>query len=175
MAAPRQDEFERVAIPHTRALLRVARRLTGKSSAAEDLVQETLLSAWRGFHQFRPDTNIRAWLFRILFNTFYGQGRKLTAKLVPISPGMAARSPSADDAIEVMRALDGLEIEHRSVLMLGVVEGFTCREMAGILDVPIGTIMSRLSRARQAMRRSLERKEENELLGSTRTRTAVAP
>jgi RNA polymerase sigma-70 factor (ECF subfamily) len=174
MAAARQDEFERVAVPHTRALLRVARRLTGKSAAAEDLVQETLLSAWRGFHQFRPDTNIRAWLFRILFNTYYGQGRKLTATLVPISPAMAVRSPSADDAIEVMRALDGLEVEHRSVLMLGVVEGFTCREMAGILDVPIGTVMSRLSRARQAMRRSLERKED-ELLGSAGTRTAVAP
>jgi RNA polymerase sigma-70 factor (ECF subfamily) len=174
MAAARQDEFERVAIPHTRTLLRVARRLTGKSSAAEDLVQETLLSAWRGFHQFRPDTNIRAWLFRILFNTFYGQGRKLTATLVPISPAMAARSPSADDAIEVMRALDGLEVEYRSVLLLGVVEGFTCREMAGILDVPIGTVMSRLSRARQAMRKGLERKND-ELLRSAGTRTAVAP
>jgi RNA polymerase sigma-70 factor (ECF subfamily) len=173
MIAARQEEFERIALPHSRALLRVARRLTGKSAPAEDLVQETLLSAWRGFHQFRPDTNIRAWLFRILFNTFYGQGRKRSPTIVPLSPVMAARSPSADDAIEVTRAMDGLEVEHRSVLMLGVVEGFTCREMAGILDVPIGTVMSRLSRARQAMRKSLERRED-ELLGSAGTRAAVS-
>lgn len=155
----RQEEFERIAIPHTRALLRVARRLTRRSSAAEDLVQETLLLAWRGFHQFRPDTNIRAWLFRILFNTFYGQGRRLSATLVPLSPVMAARSPNPDDAIEVTRALDGLERDHRSVLMLGVVEGFSCREMAEILEVPIGTVMSRLSRAREALRQGIKGRE----------------
>lgn len=173
MAAGRQQEFEEIALPHARALLRVARRLTGKSSAAEDLVQETLLSAWRGFHQFRPDTNIRAWLFRILFNTFYGQGRKLSATVVPLSPAMAARTPSVDDAIAVRRALDSLEAEHQAVLLLGVVEGFTCREMAEILGVPIGTIMSRLSRARQAMRKSLERSED-ELLRSAGTGASVS-
>jgi RNA polymerase sigma-70 factor (ECF subfamily) len=173
MAAARQQEFEQVALPHSRALLRVARRLTGKASAAEDLVQESLLSAWRGFHQFRPDTNIRAWLFRILFNTFYGQGRKRSATIVPLSPAMAARTPNADDAIEVRRALDGLESEHQAVLLLGVVEGFTCREMAEILEVPIGTIMSRLSRARQAMRKSLERRED-ELLRSAGKGATVA-
>jgi RNA polymerase sigma-70 factor (ECF subfamily) len=171
--AARQEEFERIAVPHTRALLRVARRLTGKSGTAEDLVQETLLSAWRGFHLYRPDTNIRAWLFRILFNTFYGQNRKHSATLVPLSPITPIRSPSLDDAIEVTRALDGLEMEHRSVLVLGVVEGFTCREMAEILAVPIGTVMSRLSRARQAMRRALERKDD-ELFGSSGTRSSVA-
>jgi RNA polymerase sigma-70 factor (ECF subfamily) len=173
MDASRQEEFERTALPHSRALLRVARRLTGRASTAEDLVQETLLSAWRGFHQFRPDTNMKAWLFRILFNTFYGQGRKLSATIVPLSPAIAVRSHNADEAIEVMRALDSLETDHRSVLLLGVVEGFTCREMAGILDVPIGTVMSRLSRARQAMRNSLERRE-HEVLGSAAPRAAVS-
>ncbi len=135
------------------------------------------MSAWRGFHQFQPDTNMKAWLFRILFNTFYGQGRKLTAVVVPLSPAIPVRSPSADDAIEVMRALDRLESDHRAVLMLGVVEGFTCREMADILDVPIGTVMSRLSRARQAMRRTLDAGQErttDEVLGRTRTRAAVS-
>ena len=63
-------------MPHLAALLRVARRLTFEPASAEDLVQETMLLAWRGFHGFQPDTNARAWLFRILFNAFHGEGRK---------------------------------------------------------------------------------------------------
>ena len=74
--AARQDEFERVAMPHTRSLLRVARRLTSETARAEDLVQQTMLSAWRGFDQFREGTNARAWLFRILFNAFYAEGAR---------------------------------------------------------------------------------------------------
>jgi len=144
-------------MPHTQSLLRVARRLSSSSAAAEDLVQETLLSGWRGFHRFRPDTNIRAWLFRILLNNFYAQGRKLRAApaMVPLTPDAHKFSPVLDEAMEVSRALQRLETEHRTVLLLCVVEGFTCREAAGILDVPIGTVMSRLSRARQAMRTRL--------------------
>ncbi len=122
-------------------------------------MQETLLLAWRGFGRYQPDTNIRAWLFRILFNTFYGQGRRRAATLVPLSPVLALRSPGPDDAIEVTRALDALEPDHRAVLMLGVVEGFSCREMAEILDVPIGTVMSRMSRAREAMRKLINHRE----------------
>lgn len=149
-------------MPHAQSLLRVARRLTSSPSAAEDLVQETLLSGWRGFNRFRPDSNIRAWLFRILFNNFYAQGRKLRA--VPVTVPLTAEnhrfSPFTDEAIEVSRALQSLEVEHRTVLLLGVVEGFTCREMAEILDVPIGTVMSRLSRARQAMRTRLNARSQ---------------
>jgi RNA polymerase sigma-70 factor (ECF subfamily) len=150
----RVDEFERVAMCHSRSLLRVARRLTSNSSAAEDLVQDCLLLAWRNFHQFQPGTNARAWLFRILFNAFYAEGRRLrrVPELVPLAANARAASPSLDEAIEVSRALDGLHLEHRTVLLLGVVEGFTCAEMAEILSVPIGTVMSRISRARQAMR-----------------------
>ena len=150
--ASRQDEFERVALPHSRSLLRVARRLTANSSAAEDLVQETLLSAWRGFHQLRPDSNARAWLFRILFNAFYAQGRRKPLPTVPLSAEMQTFSPVHDEILEISRALDSLEVDHRAALLLAVVEGFTCREIAEILHVPIGTVMSRLSRARQAMR-----------------------
>jgi RNA polymerase sigma-70 factor (ECF subfamily) len=150
----RQDEFERVALCHSRSLLRVARRLTSGSAAAEDLVQECLLLAWRSFHQLRAGTNARAWLFRILFNTFHGQGRKLqrVPNMVPLTAEVRAVSPALDEAMEVTRALDALPLDHRTVLLLGVVEGFSCGEIAEILGVPLGTVMSRLSRARQAMR-----------------------
>ena len=150
-------------MPHSQSLLRVAYRLTVDTAAAEDLVQETLLSAWRGFHQFRAGSNARAWLFRILFNAFYAQGRKAKAapQVVPISDaserGAGYRAQAVHlEAAAVAVALDSLAAEHRTVLLLGVVEGFTCQEMAEILAVPIGTVMSRLSRARHALRARLE-------------------
>jgi len=138
----------------------VARRLTSDSAAAEDLVQETYLRAWRSFDQFQPGTNIRAWLFRIMFNTFYAQGRQISAAPMLLSldaPGIdpgPARSAALSfaDAAEVSAAVDALSLEHRTVLLLAVVEGFTCRELAEILCLPIGTVMSRLSRGRQALR-----------------------
>lgn len=151
----RQDEFERVAICHARSLLRVARRLTSGSGEAEDLVQECLLRAWRGFHQFREGTNARAWLFRILVNTFHERGRKTRVEIVPIEADVRAANSSLDESIEVSRALDDLSLEHRTVLMLAAAEGFTCREISEILGVPVGTVMSRLGRARQAMRARL--------------------
>ena len=149
-----EDEFERVAMCHSRSLLRVARRLTSNSSSAEDLVQDCLLLAWRNFHQFQPGTNARAWLFRILFNSFYAEGRRLrrAPDLIPLTADAGTISPSLDEVMEVSRALDRLQLDHRTVLLLGVVEGLTCSEMSEVLCVPIGTVMSRLSRARQAMR-----------------------
>ena len=161
----RHDEFERIVMPHTRSLVRVARRLT-RDSRAEDLVQETLLLAWRSFHQFQPGSNERAWLFRILLNVYYGQGRKMQAA-PPLAPLLDAenelrpeRGLGREEGIDVTRALDELNVEHRAVILLGVVEGFTCEEMAGILSVPVGTVMSRLSRARQALRRRLAPMDE---------------
>jgi|SRR5579872_737657 len=136
-------------MPHTRSLLRVARRL---APDPEDLVQETMLSAWRGFHQFHAGTNARAWLFRIMLNAFHARGRKARPALVPIAGHDRACEPDVAMAAEVAQAVDDLAEEHRTVLLLGVVEGFTCREIAEILDVPIGTVMSRLSRAREALR-----------------------
>ena len=154
---PARDEFERVAMCHARSLLRVARRLTSQPEAAEDLVQDCLLLAWRNFHQFQPGTNARAWLFRILINAFYAEGRKLRRipEMAPLTANVRTMTPALDEGMEVSRALDGLQLDHRTVLMLGVVEGFTCGEMAEILSVPVGTVMSRLSRAREAMRTKL--------------------
>jgi RNA polymerase sigma-70 factor (ECF subfamily) len=160
----RQNEFESIAMPHSRSLLRVARRLIIDPAAAEDLVQETFLRAWRSFDQFERGTNVRAWLFRILFNAFYAQGRKTrsTPVLVSLDPfGREAEVPgprgfSILDVTGVARAFQELSDEHQSVLLLGVVEGFTCREAAEILSVPIGTVMSRLSRARRALRDRIE-------------------
>ena len=146
-------------MPHARSLLRVARRLIRDAALAEDLVQQTLLLAWRSFHQFRADTNARAWLFRILMNEFRARGRKMAATVLPWSrefePGSDARH--ADSAIDLAQVLARLSLEHRTVLLLGVVEGFTCEEVAGILAIPTGTVMSRLSRARQALRGELMR------------------
>jgi RNA polymerase sigma-70 factor, ECF subfamily len=157
----RVAEFERVALCHSQSLLRVARRLTSHA-AAEDLVQDCLLLAWRHFHQLEPGSNARAWLFRILFNAFYAEGRKLrrVPDLLPLTAHVRSIAASGangalDSAMGVTQALESLQLDHRTVLMLGVVEGFTCGEMAGILGVPVGTVMSRLSRARQAMRAKL--------------------
>jgi RNA polymerase sigma-70 factor (ECF subfamily) len=144
-----QQQFERLAMPHTRSLLRVARRLTPDG---EDLVQETMLLAWRSFHQLQEGASARPWLFRILMNAWYGRVRKLRIATVPLETHDSPSSPSLDTTADVGRALGQLAAEHRAVLLLGVVEGFTCQEMSQILGVPIGTVMSRLSRARDAMR-----------------------
>ena len=141
-------------MPHLAALLRVARRLTLEWASAEDLVQETMLLAWRGFQRFQIGTNARAWLFRILFNAFHGAGRKmrLEAEAPPLEQAVR---PMLQESAEIEEALESLSLEQRTVLLLAAVEGFTCQEIAEILDISIGTVMSRLSRARQELRKSL--------------------
>ncbi len=144
-------------MPHARSLLRFALRLTANGSAAEDLVQETLLLAWRGFRQLEAGTNARAWLFRILLHTHYGQHRRQQSRLPTVALTAADRMAGASggERLEVTQALERLAGDHRTVLLLAVVEGFTCREIGEILGVPMGTVMSRLSRAREAMREAL--------------------
>ena len=151
------EDFARVVLPHARSLLRFARRLTGDRFHAEDLVQETLLLAWRGFGQFEPGTNEHAWLFRILMNLFRQQKRKGRSSFAaePLDRAAQATLPSAHESLEVMQAFERLGGEQRTVLLLAVVEGFKCREISEILEIPIGTVMSRLSRAREVMRELL--------------------
>jgi RNA polymerase sigma-70 factor, ECF subfamily len=163
IAASRQDEFQQLALPHSASLLRVARRIASDRATADDLVQEALLRAWRSFDQFEPGTNARAWLFRILFNVFYAHGRKIRSAphMVSLesssSESEPARRPgfSPLETAEVNRALEELSSDHRAVILLAVVEGFTGREISEILSLPAGTVMSRLSRARQALRDKL--------------------
>jgi RNA polymerase sigma-70 factor (ECF subfamily) len=139
--------------------LRVAKQLEVDVPAAEDLVQDTLLRAWRSFSQCRRGTNARAWLFRIMFNVFE-EGRRPRKRPSLVSRDYSGSDASAQkssgiaqsDVATLVKGLAELSDEHRAVLMLGVVEGFTCREIAEILAVPIGTVMSRLSRGRQALR-----------------------
>ena len=153
----REEEFERLALPQSPHLLRFALRLTQNRPLAEDLVQETLLLAWRGFPKFEPGSNVRAWLFRILINALYSQNRKgrTAPPLLALRSDVRSAEGSLSDAFEVTQALDRLPSDQRTALLLAVVEGFTCREIAEILAVPIGTVMSRLSRAREAMREAL--------------------
>jgi RNA polymerase sigma-70 factor, ECF subfamily len=154
----RQDEFERVAMPHVASLLRFARRLAANRSAANDLVQETCLRAWRAFDGLRPGSNVRAWLFRILINTSRGEGRKAKRSLELASFCREANPrsmPSVEESVELIDALDALPREQKETIVLVVIEGFTCREVSEILSIPQGTVMSRLSRARQALREEL--------------------
>ena len=156
--AERQDEFERVAMPHLDGLLRFACRLTANRSAAGDLVQETCLQAWRAFDRLRPDSNVRGWLFRILVNTWRGEGRKAKRSREwatfhkETSP---PSTPSVQESVELLDALDALPSDQKETLILVVIEGFTCREVSEILSIRQGTVMSRLSRARQALREEL--------------------
>jgi len=148
-------EFENVALPHAGGLLRYALHLAGEKARAEDLVQDTLLSAWRNFHQFERGTNCKAWLFRILKNLHSKQMRRKSRRpevaLVEDEPRFAI--PERVSANQQIReAFARLTTEHQEVLQLAVVEGFGIREVAEVLQVPQGTVMSRLSRARASLR-----------------------
>ena len=153
-------------LPHAETLLRTALRFSrGETAGAEDAVQETLLRAWRGFGGFRRGTNARAWLFTILMN-FLRKGWQRSARRPDVvsldehleNHEVAAPPPATTNPAdsEVFAALDQLPADQRAVLVLNVVEGFTCQDVAGMLDIPVGTVMSRLGRARLAMRHLLQ-------------------
>jgi len=169
----RAPDFEEVALVHLDLLYRTALRLTQNRAEAEDLVQETWLRAFRHFDQFDPGSNCRAWLVTILRNAFLSrlrrQGReRLEGDLMGESGSSA---PFEDSVIErstpeeeffltefhgaVERAFATLSEPFRQVIVLADLEGFTYREIAQVLSCPIGTVMSRLFRARQLLRREL--------------------
>ena len=159
----RDERFEAEAIPHLRALYGTAYRMTRNAHDAEDLVQETFLRAYRGFDRFEPGTNIRAWLFTILHrartDAFRRAGRSpQTTELIGDGPGI----PPAQDALatggeEVERALAGLPEVFRSAVVLRDVEEMSYVEIARVLEVPIGTVMSRIHRGRALLRAALSR------------------
>jgi RNA polymerase sigma-70 factor (ECF subfamily) len=168
--AARAREFESVALPHTERLLRVALRLVHNERAeAEDLVQEALLQAWRSFDQFEKGSNCKAWLFRILFNLSNRRLQKQKIRPTSVSTHVGELTnvvamqikPVQIAATEVCSALDALPAEQSTVVILAIVEGFTCKEVASMLGLPIGTVMSRLSRGREALRKILTGKRSN--------------
>ena len=160
---PRSDAFEAAAMPHMNDIYRTAARLLGNSTGADDVVQDVYLQAWKSFDQFELGTNCRAWLFKILFHTLHHYRRKwLNARMVKegeeILELTAAGSPPLPEHITdevVLAALAEVPPDFRAVVVLTDVEEFSYKEAAGILDVPIGTVMSRLSRGRRLLRQSL--------------------
>lgn len=171
-ASPHAD-FEQQVLPYLSQLYPAALRMTRNASDAEDLVQETITKAYTAYHQFTPGTNLRAWLHRILANTFINSYRKRKREPV-IAPGadphedwQAARDPLATarsaeaealDKItdsEILRALHDLPADFRTAIYLADVEGYPYREVAAMMGTPIGTVMSRLHRGRDKLRRQL--------------------
>jgi len=144
---------------HVRPLLRTALRLCQRQESAEDLVQETMLRAWKAFDQYQPQTNCKAWLFAILMNLWNEERRRPrfrreieTAEGVEVDRFSPPNSDERVFAHEVLSCVDRLPEEQRCVLLLSVVEGLALREISEILKVPLGTVMSRLGRARAAVR-----------------------
>jgi len=156
--------FEEEALPHMDDLFRAAVRLLLDQSKASDAVQETYLVAWKSFHRYERGTNCRAWLFQILFNVVRHERRNwfkwLTGKADDLAESQlvaAAPIPESLTDREILSALDKLPMQFREVLLLVDVQEFSYKEAGGILRVPIGTIMSRLSRARGLLRDDLTR------------------
>jgi RNA polymerase sigma-70 factor (ECF subfamily) len=172
----RELEFEQVAMPQVASLLRTALRLTGDRGSAEDFVQEVLLRAWSSFHQFETGTDCKAWLFRILLNLASKRQKRTRTRPYLVSleeneafnPGTMINNPPEFTRVEAVTALDALPEEHRIVLMLAIVEGFTCKEISQMLAVPMGTVMSRLSRAREGLRKKLMESRGCGAIGSSR-------
>jgi RNA polymerase sigma-70 factor (ECF subfamily) len=158
----RNDEFEQVAMVHAESLLRVARRMTRNHHTAEDAVQEALLSAWRSFHLFEKGTNCKAWLFKILIHLLNKNFSRPSLAIVDLPEHTVLENVvpirnSYEDLArsDVIAAIESLPEEQRMVLLLAALEGFTCKEIAIMLNIPIGTVMSRLSRGREDVRKRL--------------------
>jgi len=165
--------FEQQVLPYLDQLHSAALAMTRNTSDAEDLVQETITKAYTAFDQFTPGTNLRAWLHRILANTFINSYRKRKREPAIASNGerdewqtgsesYAQVAPSAEtEALdrladsEVLRALRDLPQDFRTAIYLADIEGYPYREVARIMGTPIGTVMSRLHRGREKLRTKL--------------------
>lgn len=166
-----REEFSREALQHLDTLYGAALRLTRSESDAEDLVQDAILKAYRFWDHFEPGTNLRAWLLRIQTNTFINKYRRKTRErkvlggdqAEPVGDGVMSRAAMraltdpVGDAMrslvtqEIQAALDELSDEHRLMIVLADVEELSYKEIADIVGCPVGTVMSRLHRARKQM------------------------
>lgn len=142
-------------------LRRYARALTRQTAAADDLVQDVLELAWSKQTSFRAGTDLRAWLFTIMHNRFVSQLRAAPPPMATLDeapePGVAPQADVRAQLLDLQQAFDALGAEHRAVLMLVAVEELSYEEAARSLAVPVGTVMSRLSRARERLRTVLDR------------------
>ena len=164
------EEFARAALSHIDSLYGTALRLTRRAADAEDLVQDTYLKAFRSSHQFAPGTNLKAWLFTILHNTFRNARRHDGRNPVDVDSDAVERavgdgpgelSPEqilTRDTLDadLQAALDALPEAFRQAVWLRDVEELTYAEMAAVLDIPMGTVMSRISRGRRALFQGLQ-------------------
>jgi RNA polymerase sigma-70 factor, ECF subfamily len=169
-------DFENTALPHLGSLYGAAFRLTRNPRDAEDLVQDVMLRAYRFWDSFEPESNCKAWLFKILTNTFINQYQKTKRHREVLSAAqteqeatdgvlvhegaMAQRDPEGillDHSLseDVARALEDLPADFRVAVVLCDVEGFSYKEIAEIMECPVGTVMSRLHRGRRLLRQSL--------------------
>jgi RNA polymerase sigma-70 factor (ECF subfamily) len=171
-ADEKRRSFEAEALPHLDAVYRFARSLTRDAERAEDLAQEAMLKAYRAWHQYQPGTNARAWLLTIVRNTFINQYRRQQHEGASLEleelesytafPEVQESDPEGrffDQLVdeEVLRAIEELPDEFREVVVLSDIEDLSYAEIAELLAVPIGTVKSRLFRARQALQRKLYR------------------
>jgi len=175
LVSEKQKEFSRLIEPHLHSLYSTALRMTHNQNDAEDLVQDTLYKAFRALEQFQKDTNFRAWIFRILVNTFITAYRKAIKQPQKVSyddleefflykrldETVGLQETSKEDFLEnifdddIKEALENLPYQFRLVVLLCDVEGFSYNEIANIIDAPLGTVMSRLYRGRKLLQRYL--------------------
>ncbi len=172
-----QAQFAELAMEYMGSLYSAALRMTRNPADAEDLVQETYLKAYRAFGSFKEGTNLKAWLYRILTNTFINSYRARKRRpeqtdiddvedlylyrrlggLEAVSAGRSAEEEVLEHFTEgdVKAAVEALPEQFRMAVLLADVEGFSYKEIADILDIPIGTVMSRLHRGRKALQKTL--------------------